>query len=173
MSHLVFLKALIGSSVLEGVLGALLPIADQASFSSDVIEEVCGCLREAVKSSGELCDAEVETLTISLPPLFAKSHHCGYLYVSSEIAKIFGKMEDFKDRINRFVVDLLMLVCSRLKHPQNFHDDPDLADDAFLMARRVVNYCPDAIFDDEMVLMQILDCAMKGKEYSIQILSLI
>lgn len=151
----------------------LLPIADQASFSSDVIEEVCGGLREVVKSSGELCGVEVETLTISLPPLFGKSHHCGYLYVSSEIAKIFGKTAQFKDRISRFVVDLLMLVCSRLKHPQNFHNDPDLADDAFLMARRVVNYCPDAIFEDELVLMQILDCAIKGKKCSIEFLSLI
>eukprot|EP00210_Caulerpa_lentillifera_P000154 g149.t1 len=150
------------AQLLHEVMLDLLPIADQMTFCHEVVEEVCGCLREGVKSSGESCQNDIDTLTVSLPPLFAKSYHCGYLYISGEIAKIFGKQENFSPRINQFIIDLLVLVCAKLKIPENFQNDPNLVDDAFLMATRVVHYCPDAIFNDEMMLMQILDTATKG-----------
>lgn len=148
----------------DEVLDDLLMTARQATFFFDIIEEVCGCLKEIVWSSRDLQASKIKALSFSLPTLFASSDHPGFLYVSSGIVRIFRKQIRFEDDVHELAANLLELVVCKLEMTHDLNTEVDLVAGAFSMAKTVVKYCPDALDNFEMVLNRIMDIAVKGKE---------
>ena len=105
-------------------------------------------------------------MATALPQLFSATHHCGYLYVASEITKIFGQEPAHTSILHHLVADQFSIVCSVFQTPSDFTEHPDLADDAFLMAGRVLSYCPEAMLSHIPLLTQTVDTATKGKQLS-------
>jgi len=140
----------------DKIAPGLIQIAMNAANCEALIEEICTCLRYAIKGSGEAGQSSAISLASALPPLFASNYHCGYLYVASELTKIFGRHPDLSTCVSQLVVEMFKIVCSVLKAPSDFNENPDLADDAFLMANRVLNYCPTALLTDQTLLNTLL-----------------
>ena len=127
------------------------------------MESICTCVRYGIKNSGTSCEGIVPTLVSALPQLFSVRYHCGYLYVASELTKKFGKSTGYAGTVQQLVLELLTIACGALKAPSDFKETPDLADDTFLMAGRVLSYCPEALLTHSTLLPLMIDTAAKGR----------
>ena len=82
--------------------------------------------------------------------------------MASEITKIYGQESAHASILHRMVTDQFSVVCNVFRMPSDFTEHPDLADDAFLMAGRVLSYCPEAMLSHITLLTETLDTATKG-----------
>lgn len=137
-------------------------MANDSAQCPALVEEISTCLRYAVKSSREDGEDSVATFATALPQLFYSARHCGYLYLASEITKFFGNLPSQAICVRQLTCEMLNVVCCVLTDPSEFAKQPDLADDAFLMATRVLNYAPESILTNETLLTQLIDTAIKG-----------
>ena len=57
---------------------------------------------------------------------------------------------------------LLDSACSRLMRLQQFNEQPDLADDTFLLASRVLSHSPKLLLNNPQLISRLLDSAQAG-----------
>ena len=57
---------------------------------------------------------------------------------------------------------LLELACQGLQKLQQFNEDPDVADDTFLLAARVLSYSPKLLLSNARLVGALLDAAAAG-----------
>jgi hypothetical protein len=75
--------------------------------------------------------------------------HCRY--VVSELVKIFGGMHEHDSSMATILNALLQQACSSLTQLADFDNNPDLADDTFLLAARALFYSPTIIITPELM----------------------
>lgn len=143
----------------------LLMNAALASLAQDThaIERICRCIRSGLKASGELCAPMLPSLAAALPGHFSHSQHSAFLYVASELAKIFGRDASKADILKALMMELLTNACSKLRALEDFNQNPCIADDTFLLAKRMLQYCPQVLFSMAQVVELLLDTACAGK----------
>lgn len=136
------------------------------SFTEDThaIERICRCIRSGLKASGELCAPMLQSLASALPGHFSHSQHSAYLYVASELAKIFGHDASKADILKTLMMELLTNACSKLRALEDFNQNPCIADDTFLLAKRMLQYCPKVLFSMVQVVELLLDTACTGEK---------
>ena len=57
---------------------------------------------------------------------------------------------------------LLDSACSRLMRLRQFNEEPELADDTFLLAGRVLSYSPKLLLNNPQLISRLLDSAQAG-----------
>ena len=57
---------------------------------------------------------------------------------------------------------LLERACQGLQRLRQFEEDPDIADDTFLLASRVLSYSPKLLLSNPRLLAALLDSAQAG-----------
>lgn len=126
------------------------------------IERICRCIRSGLKASGELCAAMVPSLASSIPKHFSRSYHSAFLYVASEVAKIFGRDQTKANILRSLMLELLTKACEKLRVLDDFNENPCMADDTFLLAKRMLQYCPGVMLSMAQMVEVLLDTACAG-----------
>lgn len=93
--------------------------------------------------------------------LYGQHHQPCFLYLSSEVIKIFGSDPSCANYLKVLIESLFSHTACLLTKIQDFTARPDIADDCFLLASRCIRYCPQLFFPST-VFPSLVDCAMVG-----------
>ena len=133
------------------------------AFATDAaaVERILKVPRNAIRSAGKLSGGAVPVLASSLPARFEASAHPAYLYVASELIKVFGGDDAMDAHLGPMLTRLLTAACSALTTLHAVSSRPDLADDTFLLAGRALSYAPRLVITPH-ILPTLLDTVQAG-----------
>ncbi|GMH40699.1 hypothetical protein BSKO_08603 [Bryopsis sp. KO-2023] len=152
-----------GMAELTGRVWLLLDfVLEQLPADTHTIERICRCIKSGLKASSTSCSPLLTAMVQTLPRRFAATQHSAFLYVASELAKIFGRDASKTDVLRSMMTDLFTKACSRLRRLEDFNQNPCIADDTFLLAKRVLQYCPVVLIGVAQMVELLLDTACAG-----------
>ncbi|CAL8471497.1 g11039 [Coccomyxa elongata] len=149
------------ASSLQHVWPLLQAITEKFRGRSSAIERVVRCPRYALKTAGKSAAGLLPTLTETLPGWFEATRHSSFLYVASELIKVFGSDTAHVQELGVLFERLVAKACEQLRSLGDFRDEPDIADDMFLLAGRGLSYCPTIVLTP-VSLPRLLDAATAG-----------
>ncbi|KAK4370861.1 hypothetical protein RND71_010336 [Anisodus tanguticus] len=115
----------------------------------------------AVRTSKRLMGVTIGEMLEEIQGLYGQHHQPCFLYLSSEVIKIFGSDPSCANYLKVLIGSLFSNTACLLTKIQDFTSRPDIADDCFLLASRCIRYCPQLFFPST-VFSSLVDCAMVG-----------
>ena len=147
-----------GSGILDQALEVL-------GSHVECAEKICGSLKHGLKTTGtSTAQSLLQHLFTNIPSRFSCLSHPCLLYLSSELVKIFGKQQESHQWLQALVSGLVTEAHAKLIEIKDFDSRPDIVDDLFLLAGRVLSYAPAILFAEEglQTLKRLFDCAVAG-----------
>ena len=93
--------------------------------------------------------------------MFAQRHHASLLFAVSELVRSFGRDENVFETLRLSLEEVMGWTSKMLRALPDFESAPDVADDAFLLAKVCVSNCPRIIINAR-VLPAMIDMAIVG-----------
>lgn len=121
---------------------------------SAAAEKICHVPRMAIKSAGTITASALPKVCVGITARFESTCHSCYLYLASEIIKTFGnrdRVPDVDTVLLPMLERLLTSACARLSTLRDVTANPDVADDAFLLAGRALNYAPRLVLTQSLL----------------------
>ncbi|KAK6920787.1 Exportin-1/Importin-beta-like [Dillenia turbinata] len=125
------------------------------------MESLCRACKYAIRTCGRFMGVTIGVMLEKIQGLYQKHHQPCFLYLSSEVIKIFGSDPSCANYLKNLIEALFSHTTCLLTKIQDFTIRPDVADDCFLLASRCIRYCPH-IFIPSSVFPSLVDCAMIG-----------
>ena len=148
------------------------PIFDRAlevlGANVECAEKVCGALKYGLKTTGKhTAQHLLQHLFTNIPLRFSRFSHPCMLYLSSELVKIFGGQAESHGWLQTLVSGLVAEAHKKLGEIKSFDSRPDIVDDLFLLAGRVLSYAPKILFPGNLqggpqTLQSLFSCAIAG-----------
>ncbi|KAG5230079.1 transportin [Salix suchowensis] len=150
-------------------------IFDVRAWDMRTMESLCRACKYAVRTSGRFMGITIGAMLEEIQGLFQQHHQPCFLYLASEVIRIFGSDPSCAYYLNNLIEALFKCTTCLLTNIKDFIARPDIADDCFLLALRCIRYCPQ-VFIPSTVFPALMDCSMIGitvqhKEASISILT--
>lgn len=136
-------------------------IFDVRAWEMRTMESLCKACKYAVRTSGRYMGITIGVMLEEIQGLYQHHQQPCFLYLSSEVIKIFGSDPSCSDYLRNLVEALFRRTTCLLATIQDFTARPDIADDCFLLASRCIRYCPQ-IFIPSTAFPSLIDCAMVG-----------
>ncbi|GAB4860681.1 Transportin mos14 [Ancistrocladus abbreviatus] len=136
-------------------------IFDIRAWDMRTMESLCKACKYAVRTSGRCMGITIGAMLEEIQGLYQHHHQPCFLYLSSEVIKIFGSDPSCSEYLKNLIEALFSRTTCLLTSIQDFTARPDIADDCFLLASRCIRYCPQ-IFIPSAVFASLFDCAMIG-----------
>ncbi|XP_048500147.1 transportin MOS14 isoform X2 [Beta vulgaris subsp. vulgaris] len=136
-------------------------IFDVRAWDMRSMESLCKACKYAVRTAGRYMGITIGAMLEEIQGLYQHHHQPCFLYLSSEVIKIFGSDPSCSDYLRNLVEALFRRTACLLATIRDFTTRPDIADDCFLLASRCIRYCPQ-IFIPSPVFPSLIDCAMIG-----------
>ncbi|KAJ1438997.1 Exportin-1/Importin-beta-like [Sesbania bispinosa] len=136
-------------------------IFDLRAWDMRTMESLCRACKYAVRTSGRFMGLTIGAMLEEIQSLYRQHHQPCFLYLSSEVIKIFGSDPSCADYLKNLIEALFQHTTRLLTNIQEFTARPDIADDCFLLASRCIRYCPQ-LFIPSSVFPSLVDCAMIG-----------
>ncbi|CAI9112451.1 OLC1v1012903C2 [Oldenlandia corymbosa var. corymbosa] len=136
-------------------------IFDLRAWDMRTMESLCRACKNAVRTSKRFMGITVEAILEEIQRLYKQHHQPCFLYLSSEVIKIFGSDPACADYLKSLIESLFSQTTCLLTRIQEFTSRPDIADDCFLLASRCIRYCPQLFFASP-IFPPLVDCAMAG-----------
>ncbi|XP_021733725.1 transportin MOS14-like [Chenopodium quinoa] len=136
-------------------------IFDVRAWDMRTMEALCKACKYAVRTSGRYMGLTIGAMLEEIQGLYQHHLQPCFLYLSSEVIKIFGSDPSCSDYLRNLVEALFRRTACLLATIRDFTTRPDIADDCFLLASRCIRYCPQ-IFIPSPVFPSLIDCAMIG-----------
>ncbi|KNA25654.1 hypothetical protein SOVF_004570 isoform A [Spinacia oleracea] len=136
-------------------------IFDVRAWDMRTMEALCKACKYAVRTSRSYMGLTIGAMLEEIQGLYQHQHQPCFLYLSSEVIKIFGSDQSCSDYLRNLVEALFRRTACLLATISDFTTRPDIADDCFLLASRCIRYCPQ-IFIPSPVFPSLIDCAMIG-----------
>ncbi|KAK4427207.1 Transportin MOS14 [Sesamum alatum] len=136
-------------------------IFDIRSWDMRTMESLCRACKNAVRTSKTLMGVTVGVILEEIQGLFKQHQQPCFLYLSSEVIKIFGSDPTCTNYLKILIESLFNHTTFMLTKIQDFTSRPDLVDDCFLLASRCIRYCPQLFFPSP-VFPCLVDCSMIG-----------
>lgn len=136
-------------------------IFDIRSWDMRTMEPLCRACKNAVRTSKTLMGVTVGVMLEEIQSLYKQHQQPCFLYLSSEVIKIFGSDPSCTNYLKILIESLFNHTTFMLTKIQDFASRPDLVDDCFLLASRCIRYCPQLFFPSP-VFPCLVDCAMIG-----------
>uniref|UniRef100_A0A0D3HEQ9 Importin N-terminal domain-containing protein n=1 Tax=Oryza barthii TaxID=65489 RepID=A0A0D3HEQ9_9ORYZ len=114
-----------------------------------------------VRTCGRFMGFTIGAMLEEIQTLYQQHNQACFLYLSSEVIKIFGSDPACANYLASLIQALFGHTIQLLRTIQDFTARPDIADDCFLLASRCIRYCPDLFVPTEM-FPRLVDCAMAG-----------
>ncbi|XP_011087185.1 transportin MOS14 [Sesamum indicum] len=136
-------------------------IFDIRSWDMRTMESLCRACKNAVRTSKTLMGVTVGAMLEEIQGLYKQHQQPCFLYLSSEVIKIFGSDPTCTNYLKTLIESLFNHTTFMLTKIQDFTSRPDLVDDCFLLASRCIRYCPQLFFPSP-VFPCLVDCSMIG-----------
>ncbi|PIN22652.1 Nuclear transport regulator [Handroanthus impetiginosus] len=136
-------------------------IFDIRSWDMRTMESLCRACKNAVRTSKTLMVVTVGVMLEEIQGLYKQHQQPCFLYLSSEVIKIFGSDPSCTSYLKILIESLFNQTTIMLTKIQDFGSRPDLVDDCFLLASRCIRYCPQLFFPSP-VFPCLVDCALIG-----------
>ncbi|XP_054805645.1 transportin MOS14 isoform X2 [Prosopis cineraria] len=136
-------------------------IFDLRAWDMRTMESLCRACKYAVRTSGMFMGLTIGAMLEEIQSLYKQHHQPCFLYLSSEVIKIFGSDPSCSDYLKNLIEALFQHTTRLLTNIQEFTARPDIADDCFLLASRCMRYCPQ-LFIPSSVFPSLVDCSMIG-----------
>ncbi|KAI4336067.1 hypothetical protein L6164_014643 [Bauhinia variegata] len=136
-------------------------IFDLRAWDMRTMESLCRACKYAVRTSGRFMGLTIGAMLEEIQSLYRQHHQPCFLYLSSEVIKIFGSDPSCADYLRNLIEALFQHTTHLLTNIQEFTARPDIADDCFLLASRCIRYCPP-LFIPSSVFPSLVDCSMIG-----------
>uniref|UniRef100_A0A0E0EYX1 Importin N-terminal domain-containing protein n=1 Tax=Oryza meridionalis TaxID=40149 RepID=A0A0E0EYX1_9ORYZ len=136
-------------------------IFDQRAWDTRTMESLCRSCKFAVRTCGRFMGFTIGAMLEEIQTLYQQHNQACFLYLSSEVIKIFGSDQACANYLANLIQALFGHTIQLLRTIQDFTARPDIADDCFLLASRCIRYCPDLFVPTEM-FPRLVDCAMAG-----------
>lgn len=136
-------------------------IFDLRAWDVRTMESLCRACKYAVRTSGRCMGFTIGAMLEEIQGLYQQHHQPCFLYLSSEVIKIFGSDPSCANYLKSLIEALFMHTTHLLTSIQEFTARPDIADDCFLLASRCIRYCPQ-LFIPSAVFPSLVDCSMIG-----------
>ncbi|XP_020574116.1 transportin MOS14 isoform X2 [Phalaenopsis equestris] len=151
--------------VVAGAVQRLWPlfktIFDLRAWDMRTMESLCRACKYAVRTSGRSMGITIGAMLATIQALYQQHNQSCFLYLSSEVIKIFGSDPSCASYLRSLIEMLFSHTTKFLLTIQDFTTRPDIADDCYLLASRCIRYCPD-LFVPASVFPSLVDCAMIG-----------
>eukprot|EP00884_Botryococcus_braunii_P017308 jgi/Botrbrau1/4260/Bobra.0044s0053.1 len=116
-----------------------------------LMEHLCRVPRYALRNARKSAASLVPLLLPWLPRWFSATHHCSFLFVASEVIKVFGDDPAYASALGELFQGLVLEACNQLKVAAQFDQIPDLVDDVFLLAGRALSYAPYTVCNPQVL----------------------
>ncbi|CAN6310792.1 unnamed protein product [Urochloa humidicola] len=136
-------------------------IFDQRAWDTRTMESICRSCKFAVRTCGRTMAMTIGAMLEEIQTLYQQHKQSCFLYLSSEVIKIFGSDPSCADYLTSLIQILFSHTVQLLRTIQDFTARPDIADDCYLLASRCIRYCPNLFVPTEM-FQRLIDCAMAG-----------
>ncbi|KAJ6882128.1 transportin MOS14-like [Populus alba x Populus x berolinensis] len=136
-------------------------IFDIRAWDMRTMESLCRACKYAVRTSGRLMGITIGAMLEEIQGLYQQHHQPCFLYLSSEVIKIFGSDPSCAYYLKNLIEALFKCTTCLLTNIKDFTARPDIADDCFLLASRCIRYCPQ-VFIPSAVFPSLVDCSMIG-----------
>ncbi|KAH7550395.1 hypothetical protein JRO89_XS13G0184600 [Xanthoceras sorbifolium] len=136
-------------------------IFDVRAWDMRTMESVCRACKYAVRTSKRFMGITIGAMLEEIQGLYQQHQQPCFLYLSSEVIKIFGSDPSCASYLHNLIEALFKRTTCILTSIQEFTSRPDVADDCFLLASRCIRYCPQ-LFIPSSVFPSLVDCAMIG-----------
>ncbi|XP_061953802.1 transportin MOS14-like [Populus nigra] len=136
-------------------------IFDIRAWDMQTMESLCRACKYAVRTSGRFMGITIGDMLEEIQGLFQQHHQPCFLYLSSEVIKIFGSDPSCAYYLKILIETLFKCTTCLLTNIKDFTARPDIADDCFLLASRCIRYCPQ-VFIPSTVFPSLVDCSMIG-----------
>ncbi|KAL9239561.1 hypothetical protein vseg_013870 [Gypsophila vaccaria] len=136
-------------------------IFDVRAWDMRTMESLCKACKYAVRTSGRFMGVTIGAMLEEIQGLYQDHLQPCFLYLSSEVIKIFGSDPSCSEYLRNLVEALFRRTACLLATIKDFTTRPDIADDCFILASRCIRYCPQ-IFIPSTVFPPLIDCAMIG-----------
>ncbi|PSS07832.1 Transportin like [Actinidia chinensis var. chinensis] len=136
-------------------------IFDLRAWDMRTMESLCRACKNAVRTSKRFMGITIGAMLEEIQGLYKQHHQSCFLYLSSEVIKIFGSDPSCADYLKNLIESLFSHTICLLKKIQDFTSRPDIADDCFLLASRCIRYCPHLFFPSA-VFSSLVDCSLIG-----------
>ncbi|VAH04317.1 unnamed protein product [Triticum turgidum subsp. durum] len=151
-------------------------IFDHRAWDTRTMESLCRSCKFAVRTCGRSMGITIGAMLLEIQTLYQQHNQSCFLYLSSEVIKIFGSDPSCASYLTCLIQTLFNHTIQLLRTIQvtipalapcvadplmDFTARPDIADDCFLLASRCIRYCPDLFVPTE-IFPRLVDCAMAG-----------
>ncbi|KAL5224275.1 hypothetical protein ABZP36_010914 [Zizania latifolia] len=136
-------------------------IFDHRAWDTRTMESLCRSCKFAVRTCGRFMGVTIGAILTEIQTLYQQHNQSCFLYLSSEVIKIFGPDPACAGYLAGLIQVLFGHTVQLLRVIQDFTARPDIADDCFLLSSRCIRYCPDLFVPTEM-FPRLVDCAMAG-----------
>ncbi|KAK7857259.1 transportin mos14 [Quercus suber] len=136
-------------------------IFDLRAWDMRTMESLCRACKYAVRTSGRFMGITIGAMLEEIQGLYKQHHQSCFLYLSSEVIKIFGSDPSCANYLKILIESLFIHTTRLLTNIQEFTARPDIADDCFLLASRCIRYCPQLFIPSE-VFQPLIDCSLIG-----------
>ncbi|KAJ8753575.1 hypothetical protein K2173_022816 [Erythroxylum novogranatense] len=136
-------------------------IFDLRAWDMRTMESLCRACKYAVRTSGRFMGITIGEMLEEIQALYQQHHQPCFLYLSSEVIKIFGMDPACAIYLTSLIEVLFTHTTCLLTSIEDFTARPDIADDCFLLASRCLRYCPQ-LFIPSVVFPPLIDCSVIG-----------
>ncbi|CAD5196469.1 transportin MOS14 [Musa acuminata AAA Group] len=136
-------------------------IFDHRGWDMRTMESLCRACKYAVRTCGRFMGVTIGSMLEEIQVLYLQHNQPCFLYLSSEVIKMFGSDPSCADYLRNLIESLFSHTTKLLTTIQDFTARPDIADDCFLLASRCIRYCPD-LFVLSSIFPYLIDCSMVG-----------
>ncbi|XP_022767952.1 transportin MOS14-like isoform X4 [Durio zibethinus] len=136
-------------------------IFDLRAWDMRTMESLCRACKYAVRTSGRFMGITIGAMLEEIQGLYQQHHQPCFLYLSSEVIKIFGSDPSCASYLKNLIEALFKHTTCLLTSIKEFTARPDIADDCFLLASRCIRYCPQLLIPSA-VFPALIDCSMIG-----------
>ncbi|KDO69836.1 hypothetical protein CISIN_1g002041mg [Citrus sinensis] len=136
-------------------------IFDIRAWDMRTMESLCRACKYAVRTSKRFMGITIGAILEEIQGLYQQHQQPCFLYLSSEVIKIFGSDPSCASYLHNLIEALFKRTTCLLTSIEEFTSRPDVADDCFLLASRCIRYCPQ-LFIPSSVFPSLVDCSMIG-----------
>ncbi|CAF2036984.1 unnamed protein product [Brassica napus] len=136
-------------------------IFDARPWDMRTMESLCRACKYAVRTSGRYIINTIGEMLAKIQFHYQQHHQPCFLYLSSEVIKIFGSDPSCADYLKNLIESLFAHTTCLMTSIKEVTARPDIADDCFLLASRCLRYCPH-LFIPSPIFSPIVDCAIIG-----------
>eukprot|EP00252_Welwitschia_mirabilis_P009642 TRINITY_DN22310_c0_g2_i1.p1 TRINITY_DN22310_c0_g2~~TRINITY_DN22310_c0_g2_i1.p1 ORF type:complete len:705 (-),score=141.34 TRINITY_DN22310_c0_g2_i1:336-2345(-) len=145
----------------QNIWPVLKMIFKQCPSDMTIMERLCRACKFAVRTCGKSIGITIGDMLEEVQLQYQAHHLPCFLYLSSEVIKIFGSDPSCSNYLANLITSLFSQTLNLLKTIQDFTLRPDIADDCFLLASRCIRYCPPLLIHSP-TFSPLVDCAMTG-----------